>query len=275
MRPASPGGRASSRIEKMRSITVATVLGLAAVIGCGSSTSTSSFTSCEIVTSECIAGDCSIVEECFVDECESKIEYEFEGEEYRSRCTFGPVSTTTIYPLEGGAGTARIVRDVRECFYKAEVDFNDFTQTGQCTNVEDCTVQQLSCGPSQVGDPNAPSLRRRLEGSRNRDDAMALGRLGLLATLGAACSDTDRELVPPATSLPYGIEALTDLTTIAELRPPGLRVEQVSSYDRTGGNADLGVGPDTADLLALLNIPPLELDNSYLYHDGDRYVIFD
>ena len=76
-------------------------------------------------------------------------------------------------------------------------------------------------------------------------------------------------------ALPVGLAAVTDLTALAELRPPGYRVEQVSSYDRTGGNADLGIGPDTLDLLSILNASAVELDNSYLYQEGDRYVIFD
>jgi hypothetical protein len=54
-----------------------------------------------------------------------------------------------------------------------------------------------------------------------------------------------------------------------------MRVEQISSYDRTGGNADLGVGPDTSELLRLLGIEPMEVDNSFLYREGERYVIFD
>jgi hypothetical protein len=80
---------------------------------------------------------------------------------------------------------------------------------------------------------------------------------------------------PPPVALPVGLAALTDLTSLAELRPPGYRVEQVSSYDRTGGNADLGIGPDTLDLIKILEPAAVELDNSYLYRDGDRYVIFD
>ena len=83
---------------------------------------------------------------------------------------------------------------------------------------------------------------------------------------------TPSPTLPP---LPVGLDALVDLDSIAELRPPGMRVEQVSSYDRSGGNVDLGVGPDTAELLRLLGAEPTEIDNSYLYRDGDRYVIFD
>ena len=79
--------------------------------------------------------------------------------------------------------------------------------------------------------------------------------------------------VPP--TLPVGLDALVDLDSLPLLRPPGQRVEQISSYDRTGGNGDLGVGPDTAELLRLLGIEPTEADNSFLYRDGDRYVIFD
>lgn len=79
--------------------------------------------------------------------------------------------------------------------------------------------------------------------------------------------------LPPCA--PASVEALGDLWRLAGPRPPGTRVAQVSSYDRTGGNADLGVGPDTAPLLVSLGLPAVELDNSYLYREGDRYVIFD
>jgi hypothetical protein len=98
--------------------------------------------------------------------------------------------------------------------------------------------------------------------------------LALVALLALGCSDRAQP-APPASLPPFGIDALTDLAGLAELRPPGWRVEQVSSYDRTGGNADLGVGPDTAALFARLGVPPVELDNSFLYRDGDRFVIFD
>ena len=83
---------------------------------------------------------------------------------------------------------------------------------------------------------------------------------------------TPSPTLPP---LPVGLDALVDLDSIAELRPPGMRVEQVSSYDRSGGNVDFGVGPDTADLLRKVGAEPTEIDNSYLYRDGDRYVVFD
>jgi hypothetical protein len=83
---------------------------------------------------------------------------------------------------------------------------------------------------------------------------------------------TPSPTLPP---LPVGLDALVDLDSIAELRPPGMRVEQVSSYDRSGGNVDFGVGPDTAELLRLIGAEPTEIDNSYLYRDGDRYVVFD
>jgi hypothetical protein len=77
------------------------------------------------------------------------------------------------------------------------------------------------------------------------------------------------------TCAPSGPEALVDLWRLASSRPPGTLVAQVSSYDRAGGNADLGIGPDTASLLATLGLPAVELDYSYLYRDGDRYVVFD
>ena len=128
-------------------------VGLAAALGCGSSESSSNLTTCQ-QSSSCRAGLCSFVERCQVDECESKLSYEFEGEEFKSMCTFGPTVTTTIFPPEGGPGTTRIERNVQECFYKAEVEFNDFDESRRCTRVQDCTLQQLSCDPSDAGDPN-------------------------------------------------------------------------------------------------------------------------
>lgn len=99
----------------------------------------------------------------------------------------------------------------------------------------------------------------------------------VLLTLAAqGCGEHDAASSPAdPVSPPVGLAALTDLASLTELRPPGYRAEQTSSYDRSGGNADLGVGPDTVDLLQLLGVPGVELDHSYLYRDGDRYVIFD
>jgi len=95
-----------------------------------------------------------------------------------------------------------------------------------------------------------------------------------LAALATGCSDAPTP--SDATGgVPVGLHAVTDLVTIAELRPPGFAAAQISSYDRTGGNGDLGLGPESANLLGAFGIPPQELDNSYLYRDGERYVIFD
>ena len=135
----------------VRSIRIVFV-GLAAALGCGSSESSSNFTTCQ-QSSSCRAGLCSFVERCQVDECESKLSYEFEGEEFKSMCTFGPTVTTTVFPPEGGPGTTRIERNVQECFYKAEVEFNDFDEVRRCTRVQDCTLQQLSCNTSDASHP--------------------------------------------------------------------------------------------------------------------------
>ena len=96
----------------------------------------------------------------------------------------------------------------------------------------------------------------------------------LLAALASACSDAPNE-ARSTSPVPFGLAAVTDLTTIAELRPPGADAGQISSYDRTGGNADLGLGPESSTLLAAFGEPPVVLDNSFLYRDGERYVIFD
>lgn len=113
-------------------------------------------------------------------------------------------------------------------------------------------------------------------GARSERCIRSCAALALVVLLMSGCTESENEPAPPASvPPPVGLPALTDLAALAELRPPGYRVEQISSYDRTGGNADLGVGPDTAELLRLLGIPPVELDNSYLYREGDRYIIFD
>ena len=99
-----------------------------------------------------------------------------------------------------------------------------------------------------------------------------------LAMAAAGCGEHNEQRAPvqsPASPPPLGLAALTDLTALAALRPPGYRVEQVSSYDRSGGNNDLGIGADTLGLFKILDPSAVELDNSYLYQEGDRYVIFD
>lgn len=112
---------------------------------------------------------------------------------------------------------------------------------------------------------------RRRSGGAGRRVAPALAAL---LCLTSACSDAPSPGAR-ATVVPFGLAAVTDLASIAELKPPGVSVAQISSYDRTGGNADLGLGPESSQLLAAFGAPPTLLDNSYLYRDGDRYVIFD
>lgn len=121
---------------------------------CGESESESSFTSCVQTRSDCVGGTCVLTVHCDVDECESEVDYDFDGETYKSKCTFGETRTTTTYPLAGGPGTRETQRDVEECFYKAEFDGDDFEEEGRCTEIRDCTVATLDCDPSDPGDPD-------------------------------------------------------------------------------------------------------------------------
>lgn len=100
---------------------------------------------------------------------------------------------------------------------------------------------------------------------------------GVLARARAASRCTALAALPAAdTCAPTEADALVDLWRLAIPRPAGTRVAQVSSYDRSGGNTDFGIGPDTAALFAAIGAPPgLTLDHSYLYREGDRYVVFD
>lgn len=132
------------------------LLGVLALVaaGCGESESESSFTSCVETRSDCRDGNCVLTVHCDVDECKSEIDYDFDGETYKSKCIFGETRTTTTYPLAGGPGTQETRRDVDECFYKAEVDGNDFDEERRCTRVRDCTFATLECDPSEPGDPD-------------------------------------------------------------------------------------------------------------------------
>jgi hypothetical protein len=124
---------------------------------------------------------------------------------------------------------------------------------------------------------SAEAEARRAVSRRCRDAGQSQPAIGVaLARIRVqmACA-LGRVLPGSAPCAPAGSEALVDLWALPAPRPPGTLVAQVSSYDRSGGNADLGVGPDTAPLLASFGLPPVELDHSYLYREGDRYVIFD
>lgn len=104
--------------------------------------------------------------------------------------------------------------------------------------------------------------------------AAALDGVFARATAQTTCALA--QAVPGSgTCAPAGAEALVDLWRLPTPRPAGTRVAQVSSYDRTGANFDQGVGPDTVPYLVALGIPPLSLDNSFLYEDGGRFVVFD
>src|SRR5262249_14707401 len=99
---------------------------------------------------------------------------------------------------------------------------------------------------------------------------------GVLNRVGAQAKSALPQVVPAfGTAAPAGAEALVDLWRLPTPRPRGTLVAQVSSYDRTGANFDQGVGPDTVPYLVALGNPPLSVDNSYLYQEGDRYVVFD
>jgi len=142
-----------------------------------------------------------------------------------------------------------------------------------------CTLAGDGCQATRVAERIASAEERARRAVTRRCRHIAQGEAtiaGVLARARAqmACA-LARVLPASAPCAPSGSEALVDLWSLPAPRPSGSRVAQVSSYDRSGGNADLGIGPDTAPLLAALGLPPVELDFSYLYREGDRYVIFD
>ena len=114
---------------------------------------------------------------------------------------------------------------------------------------------------------------RRRRGLAERPWALTGVLTLVLGTTHLGCSDARAPVAVPA--LPADIASPSALDSVALVRPPGVRGAQVSSYDRTGGNADLGVGANTLPILRSIAGVNQELDNSWLYRDGDRYVIFD
>jgi hypothetical protein len=136
-----------------------------------------------------------------------------------------------------------------------------------------CALAGDACNVERVAQRTAVvDAKARRKAARRCPEQLA----GLLARVRAQTTCALATVLPSLPPCPAtGPEALVDLWRLASPRAPGTRVAQVSSYDRTGGNADLGVGPDTAPLLAILGLPAVELDHSYLYRDGDRYVVFD
>lgn len=133
-----------------------TILLLAALpYGCGDADSKTSFTVCDVRSSECRGGTCREVEHCRIDECETDADYFFDETEYESRCTFGETLVTIEYPLAGGPGRRETRRDVDECFYETEIEADgDIEEEGRCTRVRDCTIDTLQCDPSEPGDPD-------------------------------------------------------------------------------------------------------------------------
>lgn len=147
-------------VMEARSVVVGLLV--ATLVGCGDSTkSKSNFTSCRVTESECVAGICTQVEECDVDECKSETTYFFDETEYESRCTFGETRTAITYPLAGGPGEQVTRRDLDECYYEAEFDGNDFEEQGTCTRVRDCTIDTLDCDDSEPGDPDCRVVASR------------------------------------------------------------------------------------------------------------------
>ena len=143
-----------------------------AVYGCeGDSDSSSSFTTCRVIESDCRGGTCRDVEECDVDECETDADYFFDETEYETQCTFGETRTTIEYPLAGGPGSQVVRRDVDECYYETEIDDDgDIDEEGRCTRVRDCTVETLDCDDSDPGDPDC----RVIDSAPCADDAAAV-----------------------------------------------------------------------------------------------------
>jgi hypothetical protein len=141
-----------------------------------------------------------------------------------------------------------------------------------------CVLAADGCRPTRVA-ARIAAIERKARKAAMRACDTTLGEdgvAGALARVRARTTCTLAQALPAfATCAPSGVETLVDLWHLPMPRAAGARVGQISSYDRTGGNADLGIGSDTAPLLANLGLPVVELDFSYLYRDGDRFVVFD
>ncbi len=138
-----------------RSTLLATML-LALLIGCGSSDE-SSFESNRCFSEDlgCGRATCTTRETCENRHCKIEEGYDDDLDYfYKSKCTDTVTTTTVDTPRDGdGIRTTTVAEAVAECFYKEEVDDDDFEVTDECTGSTETTVTRETCRQ----DPTCPS----------------------------------------------------------------------------------------------------------------------
>ncbi len=138
-----------------RSTVCVTIL-LISLLGCGSSDEdTFESNRCFSEDLGCGRAVCTTRDTCETRFCKIEEGYDDDFDYfYKSKCTETVVVTTVESPIDGeGVRTTTVRESVIECFYKEEVDEDDFEVTDQCDESSDTTVTRESC----TADPACPS----------------------------------------------------------------------------------------------------------------------
>lgn len=129
---------------------------LGAIAGCGDS-ETSKFEASRCFSSDlgCDATHCATRDTCEETKCKIEEGYDDDFDYfYKSKCTDTVTATTVESPRDGvGIRTTTVRESVTQCFYKEELDDDDFEITDQCEGSTTTTVTREDCR----SDPSCPT----------------------------------------------------------------------------------------------------------------------
>lgn len=138
-----------------------------------------------------------------------------------------------------------------------------------------CLRQGTRCDQERV-EPRLRAIERRAGRKSTKRCGDGVGQPVVFSATSQADCAVDEALPNWSYCARTSADALVDLWGLAAARPHGSVAGQISSYDRSGGNLDFGLGDDAAPFLAALGLPAnFRLDHSYLGRDGERFVVFD
>lgn len=139
-----------------RSLAILVTVLLGAVAGCGDSEE-GKFESSRCFSDDlgCGATHCTTRDTCEETKCKIEEGYDDDFDYfYKSKCTDTVTVTTVESPRDGvGIRTTTVRRSVTQCFYKEEIDDDDFEITDQCEGSSTRTVTREDCRR----DPSCPT----------------------------------------------------------------------------------------------------------------------
>jgi hypothetical protein len=139
---------ASARCIRKRSVAFIVTVLLSAVAGCGDSDE-AKFESSRCFNDDfgCDATHCTTRDTCEETTCKIEEGYDDDFDYfYKSKCTDAVTATTVESPRDGvGIRTTTVRESVTQCFYKEEIDDDDFEVTDQCEGSTTTTVTREEC----------------------------------------------------------------------------------------------------------------------------------